>query len=147
MSFLLDTDICSNCNVLRDDGLSYGDYVEQLTFLLFLKMADEQTKPPYNRPARIPKDLDWASLERLDGDPLESHYRHILTELGKQPGMLGEIFKKARPEIQNPATLRRLIVGQHQEWRFQIGEQLPHFPDSLKNNLARGRVPHLHRHK
>lgn len=34
------------CNVLRDDGVSYGDYVEQLTFLLFLKMADEQTKPP-----------------------------------------------------------------------------------------------------
>ena len=37
------------CNLLRDDGLSYGDYVEQLTFLLFLKMADEQTKKPYNR--------------------------------------------------------------------------------------------------
>ena len=43
------------CNVLRDDGLSYGDYVEQLTYLLFLKMADEQTKPPFNRPPIVPR--------------------------------------------------------------------------------------------
>jgi len=55
------------CNILRDDRLSYGDYVEQLTFLLFLKMADEQMKPPYSRERIIPKNLDWASLERLDG--------------------------------------------------------------------------------
>lgn len=53
------------CNVLRDDGLSYGDYVEQLTFLLFLKMADEQTRAPFNRPRIIPKDLDWPSPLRL----------------------------------------------------------------------------------
>src|SRR5438270_934670 len=97
------------CNILRDDGLSYGDYVEQLTFLLFLKMADEQMKPPYNKPRMIPKDLDWASLERLDGDPLENHYRHILTDLGKQKGMLGVIFRKAQNKIQDPAKLKRLI--------------------------------------
>lgn len=60
------------CIVLRDDGLSYGDYVEQLTYLLFLKMADEQTRPPFSRKAIIPKDLDWASLIRLDGDALET---------------------------------------------------------------------------
>lgn len=98
------------CNVLRDDGLSYGDYVEQLTFLLFLKMADEQTKPPFNRKALIPKDLDWASLVRLDGDPLETHYRHILSELGKTKGTLGIIFRKAQNKIQDPAKLRRLIA-------------------------------------
>src|SRR5437588_12583807 len=98
------------CTMLRDDGLSYGDYVEQLTFLLFLKMADEQMKPPYNRSRLIPSSLDWSSLERLDGDDLESHYRHILTELGKQPGMLGVIFRKAQNRIQDPAKLRRLIV-------------------------------------
>ena len=98
------------CNVLRDDGLSYGDYVEQLTYLLFLKMADEQTKPPFNRPAIIPKDLDWASLLRLDGDDLETHYRHILTELGKKKGTLGVIFRKAQNKIQDPAKLRRLIA-------------------------------------
>ncbi len=55
------------CNVLRDDGVSYGDYVEQLTYLLFLKMADEQTKPPFNRESAIPKDYDWQSLIAKDG--------------------------------------------------------------------------------
>lgn len=97
-------------HVLRDDGLSYMAYTEQITFLLFLKMAYEQTKPPYNKPSIIPAKYNWESLLKREGDELEAHYRHILEELGKQPGMLGEIFKKARPEIQNPATLRRLIV-------------------------------------
>jgi type I restriction enzyme M protein len=58
----------------------------------------------------VPEGLDWPSLLKLDGEELETHYRHILAELPKQPGMLGEIFKKARQEIQNPATLKRLIV-------------------------------------
>src|ERR1700704_4050480 len=77
------------CNILRDDGLSYGDYVEQLTFLLFLKMADEQAKPPFNKPSPIPKGKDWPSLLAKDGDELEIHYRHILEDLGKRSGMLG----------------------------------------------------------
>lgn len=97
-------------HVLRDDGLSYMAYTEQITFLLFLKMADEMTKPPYNRAAIVPAKFGWQSLLRYEGDELEVHYRHCLEELGKQSGMLGEIFKKARPDIQNPATLRRLIV-------------------------------------
>jgi type I restriction enzyme M protein len=71
------------CNILRDDGLSYGDYVEQLTFLLFLKMADEQSRPPFNKPSPIPKGKDWPALLAKDGDELE---------------------------IQDPAKLRRLIV-------------------------------------
>jgi type I restriction enzyme M protein len=97
------------CNVLRDDGVSYGDYVEQLTFLLFLKMADEQTKPPFNKPSSIPQDLDWQSLLKKDGDALEVHYRHILDSLGKARGMLGIIFRKAQNKIQDPAKLKRLI--------------------------------------
>jgi type I restriction enzyme M protein len=97
-------------HVLRDDGLSYLAYTEQITFLLFLKMADEMTKPPYNRPSIVPAKFGWESLLKREGDELETHYRHCLEELGKQPGMLGEIFKKARADIQNPATLRRLIV-------------------------------------
>src|SRR5271166_5920533 len=97
-------------HVLRDDGLSYMAYVEQITFLLFLKMADEQTKPPYNRKPIVPAGYDWASLLSKEGDALEAQYRHILEKLGTQPGMLGEVFKKAKPEIQNPVTLRRLIV-------------------------------------
>ncbi len=98
------------CNILRDDGLSYGDYVEQLTFLLFLKMADEHTRPPFNKPSAIPKGFGWDVLIKLDGDDLEIHYRHTLEELGKRPGMLGIIFRKAQNKIQDPAKLRRLIV-------------------------------------
>ena len=97
-------------HVLRDDGLSYMAYTEQITFLLFLKMADELTRPPYNRLRIVPAGLDWPTLLKKDGDELEVHYRHILEELGRKPGMLGEIFKKARQDIQNPATLRRLIT-------------------------------------
>lgn len=97
------------CNVLRDDGVSYGDYVEQLTYLIFLKMADERTKPPFNQTSSIPKGLDWQSLLQRDGDDLEVHYRNILESLGKEKGMLGVIFRKAQNKIQDPAKLRRLI--------------------------------------
>ncbi len=106
------------CNILRDDDMSYGDYVEQLTYLLFLKMAHERTQPPYNQPSRIPRDHDWESLLRRDGDELETHYRHIHEELGKQEGMLGLIFRKAQNKIQDPAKLRRLIVDliEREQW-------------------------------
>ena len=97
-------------HVLRDDGLSYLAYIEQITFLLFLKMADELTKPPYKRDPIVPPKLGWQSLLALSGAELEAHYRHILEELGKQPGMLGTIFLKAKNEITDPAKLRRLIV-------------------------------------
>lgn len=97
------------CNVLRDDGVSYGDYVEQLTYLLFLKMADEQSKPPFSTPSAIPEGLDWQSLTRKDGDELEVHYRHTLDSLGKESGMLGVIFRKSQNKIQDPAKLKRLV--------------------------------------
>jgi type I restriction enzyme M protein len=98
------------CNVLRDDGLSYGDYLEQLTYLLFLKMADELTREPWGREKFIPDGLDWQSLLALDGDELEGHYIHVLRELGQKPGMLGVVFRKAQNRVQDPAKLRRLIV-------------------------------------
>lgn len=98
------------CNILRDDGLSYGDYVEQLTFLLFLKMADEQSRPPFSKPSAVPRGFAWPSLLARDGDELETHYRHVLESLGKQKDMLGVIFRKAQNKIQDPAKLRRLIV-------------------------------------
>ena len=98
------------CNVLRDDGMSYGDYVEQLTYLLFLKMADERAKPPYNQPSQIPAKYDWQSLLKKDGDDLFDHYRHILEKLGQEKGLLGLIFNKAQNKFQDPAKLRRLVV-------------------------------------
>src|ERR1039457_487246 len=99
----------SYCHILRDDGLSYGDYVEQLTFLLFLKMAHERTPPPYNQPPITPEGYDWPSLVELDGIPLEQHYRHTLETLSKEPGMLRTIFRKAQNKIQDPAKLKRLV--------------------------------------
>ena len=100
----------SFAHVLRDDGLSYQAYIEQITFLLFLKMADEVTKPPFKRKAIVPAPYDWPNLLKRDGDELEAHYRRTLEELGKQPGMLGAIYLKAKNEITDPAKLRRLIV-------------------------------------
>ncbi|MGH8502777.1 MAG: N-6 DNA methylase [Gammaproteobacteria bacterium] len=90
--------------------MSYGDYVEQLTFLLFLKMADEQSKPPFDRPSPIPPEYSWPKLVKRDGDDLEAHYRHTLEALGKQPGMIGVIFRKAQNRVQDPAKLTRLIA-------------------------------------
>ena len=49
------------CHTLRDDGVGYGDYLEQLTYLLFLKLAHEYSQPPYNRDTHIPKSCDWTA--------------------------------------------------------------------------------------
>jgi type I restriction enzyme M protein len=98
------------CNVLRDAGLSYGDYIEQLTYLLFLKMADERKKLQPEKAPDIPEGYDWASLLPLEGDALDIHYRKILETLGRESGMLGVIFRKAQSKIQNPALLKRLIA-------------------------------------
>lgn len=97
------------CNVLRDDGVSYGDYVQQLTNLLFLKMADEQTKPPFKKKSIIPRKYDWATLTPKSGDELETHYRHMLENLARASGLLGVIFRKSQNKIQDPAKLERLI--------------------------------------
>src|SRR5439155_6207898 len=78
-------------------------------FLLFVKMADEQAKPPFSGPSIVPDKLSWSSLVRLDGDDLDLHYRHSLVELGKSPGTLGVIFRKAQNKIQDPAKLKRLV--------------------------------------
>jgi type I restriction enzyme M protein len=132
------------CNLLRDDGLSYGDYVEQLTFLLFLKMADEQTRPPYSRSNTIPKDdkgkpLDWNSLKDKDGEELDAHYKHILTELGKKPGMLGMIFRKAQNKIQDPSKLKRLIfdlIGKEQWMSLDADVKGDAYEGLLEKNAA-----------
>jgi len=99
----------SYCHVLRDDGLSYADYLEQLTYLLFLKMAHEQTLPPWRRPSPVPEGYDWPSLASKDGDDLERHYRATLQHLGGQRGLLGLVFRKAQNKIGDPAKLKRLV--------------------------------------
>src|SRR5512141_112123 len=83
------------CNVLRDDGVSYGDYLEQLVYLLFLKMDDENHSLS-GRAGAIPAELSWQSLLPLQGAELEAHYLHILVELGKGSGLVPVIFRKAQ---------------------------------------------------
>jgi len=96
------------CNVLRDDGMSYGDYLEQLTYLLFLKLDDENENQ-LDKPSAIPAEYNWASLRKLSGDELEIQYRKILEELGKGSGLIPVIFRKAQNKIQDPAKLERLV--------------------------------------
>ena len=104
------TKVWSFCNTLRDDGVGYGDYLEQLTYLLFLKMADEYSKPPYSRKMPIPAEYNWESLVDLKGAELEVHYSTMLRELGKGKGMLGQIFTKSQNKIQDPAKLSKVIA-------------------------------------
>ena len=97
------------CNILRDDGLSYPDYVEQLTYLLFLKMAHEQSGVN-GQPAIIPESIGWQSLvSKSDKQELHKHYDRILRKLADGPGMLGIIFKGAENKIRDPAKLALLI--------------------------------------
>jgi type I restriction enzyme M protein len=98
------------CNLLRDDGVSTIDYTEQLTYLLFLKMAHERENRPLNPESIVPKDCSWQRLLDNDGDELEVTYRHILETLAKQSGTLGVIFRKAQNKIQDPAKLKKLIT-------------------------------------
>lgn len=95
------------CDVLRDDGISYGDYIEQLTYLLFLKMADEQHEAFSE--AIVPEGYDWLSLMDRSGAELETHYGNLLSELGSGDSMLGVVFRNARNKIQNADKLEQLL--------------------------------------
>ena len=98
------------CHTLRHDGVDYGDYIEQLTYLLFLKMADE-------RGVEIPKDCTWESLKKESGTDLLDHYSDILRKLREKPGLLGDIFAQSVPRFNNPVNLKRLIAMiDEEEW-------------------------------
>ena len=117
-------------NVLRDDGVGYGDYLEQITYLLFLKMADELNKPPYNKSLHFPKlknvegveiedaeICNWETLSGKRGAELESFYSQLLRSLSTEKGMLGQIFIKSQNKIQDPAKLLKVInLIDKEEW-------------------------------
>ena len=98
------------CHLLRDDGVSTIDYTEQLTYLLFLKMAHERATRPLKPETIVSDDCSWQRLLDTDGDELETTYRSMLETLARKPGMLGVIFRKAQNKIQDPAKLKRLIA-------------------------------------
>src|SRR3954470_10088333 len=89
------------CHTLRHDGIDYGDYIEQITFLLFLKMADE-------RALELPKGCSWPDLRDRSGIDLADHYTDTLRALSKQPGILGDIYAEAQSRFNNPINLKRL---------------------------------------
>lgn len=98
------------CHTLRHDGIDYNDYIEQLTYLLFLKMADE-------RDIELPKDCDWRSLVKKSGTDLRDHYIDLLRKLGQQRGLLGDIFAGAQSRFNNPVNLKKLLgVIDETEW-------------------------------
>ncbi|HEY1052173.1 MAG TPA: class I SAM-dependent DNA methyltransferase, partial [Prosthecobacter sp.] len=105
------------CTTLRDDGVGYGDYLEQLTYLIFLKMADEYCRPPHNRKIGVPEKYAWSTLKKLKGAELEVHYVTVLRELANEKGILGQIFTKSQNKIQDPAKLARVVEMVDQtEW-------------------------------
>ncbi|MDE0512613.1 MAG: class I SAM-dependent DNA methyltransferase [Gammaproteobacteria bacterium] len=111
-------------NVLLDDGVSYGDYLEQLTYLLFLKMVEEFAKPPYNREIAVPEGFTWNDLKSRRGTELESHYAKTLRELGGTGGILGQIFTKSQNKIQDPAKLYKVIDMVDKEQWSMMGSDL-----------------------
>ena len=94
---------------MRDSGVSYTDYVAQLSYLLFLKMESEIASVNPSAVSMIPKQYRWEVLKRLDGLELESAYSKALAELSKQGGIVGTIYQKAQNKITEPAKLKRLI--------------------------------------
>ncbi len=90
------------CHTLRHDGIDYGDYIEQITYLLFLKMADEKG-------IGLPKGCSWTGIRSRSGTELLDHYVDALKTLGKTAGMLGDIYAGSQSRFNNPVNLRQLV--------------------------------------
>lgn len=90
------------CHTLRHEGVDYGDYIEQITYLLFIKMAEE-------REVELPPDCTWDVLRQTSGTELLDHYVEVLRTLGKQTGILGEIFGQSQSRFGDPVSLKKLI--------------------------------------
>lgn len=109
--------IWSFCDTLRDDGVNYTDYLEQITYLLFLKMADEFAKPPYNRDFKLPEQCTWQYLKDHLDNNLNTVYIEALHTLSSSEGMLHNIFDGAQNKIHDPYKLKKLIeLLDEEEW-------------------------------
>ncbi|MBI4524751.1 MAG: SAM-dependent DNA methyltransferase [Deltaproteobacteria bacterium] len=103
------------CHTLRHDGIDYGDYIEQLTYLLFLKMADERgidlskISVTTEKGEKIKVNCSWPGLEAKSGTALTEHYIDVLRALGQQKGLLGDIFTQAQSRFNNPVNLKKLV--------------------------------------
>jgi len=102
------------CHTLRHDGIDYGDYIEQITYLLFLKMADEKdidlrrlTVEDAGRKRTV--DCSWPALRDKTGTEITDAYVDVLRTLGKQSGILGDIYAGAQSRFNNPVNLKKLV--------------------------------------
>jgi type I restriction enzyme M protein len=122
------------CHTLRHDGIDYGDYIEQITYLLFLKMADE-------RAIQLPEKTDWAHLRKQSGTDLSDTYTETLRVLGRQPGILGDIFSGAQSRFTNPVNLKRLIsLIDETEWTtLDVDVKAAAFEGLLEKAAAEGK--------
>ena len=140
--------LCGFCHTLRHDGVNYGDYIEQITYLLFLKMADERAiaLPNYKALDRhlekpIEVSCDWPTLDTYSGSDLVEHYDRLLAELGKQPGILGDIFSGAQAKIRKPTSLKRLIkLIDEVEWtELEVDVKAAAFEGLLEKAASEGK--------
>jgi type I restriction enzyme M protein len=122
------------CHTLRHDGIDYGDYIEQITYLLFLKMADE-------RAIELPEDTDWVHLRKQSGTELSDTYTETLRVLGRQPGILGDIFSGAQSRFTNPVNLKKLIsLIDETEWiSLDVDVKAAAFEGLLEKAAAEGK--------
>ena len=137
----------SYAGTLRHDGVDYGDYIEQLTYLLFLKMADEQgiALPTYAdedpRGKTLQVSCDWPHLRKQSGTTLTDHYAKVLAALGRQHGMLGDIFSGAINRLANPVSLARLVKEiDETEWTsLDVDVKAAAFEGLLEKSAAEGK--------
>jgi type I restriction enzyme M protein len=124
------------CHTLRHDGVDYGSYIEQITCLLFLKMADERGIDLSRTPG-----CSWPALVSKTGSTLTDHYSEVLRVLGQQSGLLGDIFREATPRINNPDNLKRLIgLIDETEWtRLEVDVKAAAFEGLLEKAASEGK--------
>jgi len=122
------------CHTLRHEGIDYGDYIEQITYLLFLKMAHERGR-------ELPRGCSWESLKERSGTELNDYYTELLRTLGRQEGLLGDIFSGALSRFHNPVSLKKLIgLIDETEWTaLDIDVKRPRSRGCSKKQQARGR--------
>lgn len=122
------------CHTLRHDGIDYGDYIEQITYLLFLKMADE-------RAIELPEHTDWAHLRKQSGTELTDVYTESLRVLGRERGILGDIFSGAQSRFANPVNLKKLIgLIDETEWTsLDVDVKAAAFEGLLERAAAEGK--------
>lgn len=129
--------VWNHADVLRDQGIGYGDHVEQIPWLLFLKM-DQERAELLGEPSSIPPRWRWDQLAPQSGDELALHYRHALEALAREKGLIGTIFRGVQNTLTDPAKLKRVVSLIDAETWIGIGVDVKGaiYEGLLKGNAA-----------